>query len=76
MLHTLPAGTRAVVREVRGGHGLRRRLGAVGLHPGDTVEVLQARPAGGPVLIEIHGARVAIGRRQAERIEVELPERR
>jgi ferrous iron transport protein A len=72
-LRALARGTHAVVRQVHGGQGLRRRLGAVGVHPGDTFEVLQAGITGGPVLIEIHGARVAIGRRQAERVEVELP---
>jgi ferrous iron transport protein A len=71
-LHALVTGTRAVVREVHGGRGLRRRLGTVGVHPGDTLEVLRGGLAGGPVLIEIHGARVAIGRSQAERVEVEV----
>jgi len=72
VLQALASGTRAVVREIHGGHGLRRRLGAVGLHPGDTLEVLQAGANTSPVLIEIHGARVAIGRGQAERVEVEV----
>jgi ferrous iron transport protein A len=75
-LQSLPTGSRAVVREVHGGHGLRRRLGAVGVHPGDALEVVRTALRGGPVLIEIHGVRVAIGRRQAEKVEVELPEQR
>jgi Fe2+ transport system protein FeoA len=72
MLQSLAAGTRATVREIHGGRGLRRRLAAVGVHPGDTIEVLQAGADGGPVLIEIHGARVAIGHGQAERVEIEV----
>ena len=75
-LQTLVRGAHAVVREVHGGHGLRRRLGTVGVHPGDALDVLRGGVGGGPVLIEIHGARVAIGRRQAERIEVELADPR
>jgi Fe2+ transport system protein FeoA len=65
------AGSWVAVREISGGLGLRRRLGDVGLHPGDTLEVLRCGALGGPVLIRIHGARVAIGQRQAQRIEVE-----
>ncbi len=71
-LRDLGTGTRAVVREVRGGFGLRRRLGDVGVRPGGTVEVLRSGALGGPVLLAIRGARVAIGQRQAQKVEVDL----
>ena len=74
-LHKLRGGDRAVVREICGDHGQRQRLGSHGLHPGDTVEVIRAGFFGGPVLIEVHGVEVALGRGQAEAVEVELPER-
>jgi Fe2+ transport system protein FeoA len=72
-LRDLGSGTRAVIKGVQGGHGLRRRLCDVGVRPGGTVEVLRSGAGGGPVLLAtIHGARVAIGQRQAQRVDVEL----
>ncbi len=64
-------GDRSVVREVRGGQALRQRLGSLGIHPGDEVTVRRAGSWGGPVLIEVHGAEVAIGQGQARRVLVE-----
>ncbi len=74
-LHKLRGGDRAVVREIRGGHEVRQRLSSHGLHPGDAVEVIRAAFLRGPMLIAIHGVEVALGRGQAEAVEVELPER-
>lgn len=70
-LADLAGGERAVVREILGGRELRRRLGSLGVHPGDMVEVIGPGLFGGPVLVGVHGAEVAIGRQQATRIEVE-----
>jgi ferrous iron transport protein A len=71
-LRDLDSGARAVVKEVHGGFSLRRRLGDVGVLPGGTVEVLRSGTLGGPVLIAVQEARVAIGQRQAQKIEVDL----
>jgi ferrous iron transport protein A len=73
-LQKLKEGERAVVRDIHGGHGIRSRLQNLGLHPGDTVEVIRSGFMGGPVLIEIHGFEVAIGQGQAQQIEVEKAE--
>jgi ferrous iron transport protein A len=56
---------------VQGGWGLRRRLAELGIHPGDIITVLQRGALGGPILIEIHGYQVALGRGVAARILVE-----
>ena len=50
---------------------LRRRLGQMGIHPGDIVTVLRYGALGGPILIEVHGFQVALGRGIASRILVE-----
>lgn len=71
-LRDLESGARAVVKEVHGGFSVRRRLGDVGVRPGGTVEVLRSGALGGPVLVAIHEARVAIGQRQAQKIEVDV----
>ncbi len=70
-LRDLESGAAAVVKEVHGGFSLRRRLGAIGVLPGGTIEVLQSGTLGGPVLLAIRGARVAIGQRQALKVEVD-----
>ena len=51
-------------------HGLAKRLVALGLNPGAEVCVLQNRGRG-PLIVEVHGARLALGRRQADRVAVE-----
>jgi ferrous iron transport protein A len=71
-LRDLESGARAVVKEVHGGFSLRRRLGDVGVRPGGTVEVLRSGTLGGPVLIAVREARVAIGQRQAQKVEVDV----
>jgi len=60
---------------IAAGHGLQRRLGRMGIHPGDTVSVASRGAFRGPLLIVVHGSRVALGRGVARRIEIEpLPE--
>ena len=51
------------------GRGLRRRLEGLGLVPGQTVRVL--KNGWGPLLIEVMGRKIGIGRGQAEKILVE-----
>ncbi len=75
-LRDLEPGALAIIKEVHGGFGLRRRLGDLGVLPGDTVEVLRSAAQGGPVLLAIRGARLAIGQRQAQKVEVDLVARR
>ena len=62
---------KARVIEVQGGWGVRRRLGQMGIHPGDIITVLRYGALGGPILIELHGFQVALGRGIASRITVE-----
>ena len=66
----LPAGSQAVVATLPHPRGLAKRLIALGLTPGSEVRVLQNRGRG-PLIVEVHGARLALGRGQAERVAVE-----
>lgn len=67
-------GTRAVVGTLPRAHGLARRLIALGLTPGAEIRVVQNR-GHGPLIIEVHGARLALGRGQAAHVAVEpLPD--
>jgi Fe2+ transport system protein FeoA len=57
---------------ISGGWGVRRNLNQLGMHVGDEVSIIYRAPFGGPLVVENHGSRVAIGRRLAEKIGVEL----
>lgn len=70
-LTQLPCGAQAVVAALPRSHGLAKRLIALGLIPGAEVCVLQNRGRGA-IIVEVHGARLALGRGQAERVAVEI----
>ena len=69
-LAELPCGARALVSRLPAQHGLARRLIALGLTPGAEVCVLQNRGRG-PLIVEAHGARIALGRKQADRVTID-----
>ena len=60
----------AVVVSLPRAHSLARRLVALGLTPGAEIQVLQ-NWGRGPLIVEVHGARLALGRGQAARVGVE-----
>ncbi len=59
-----------VVR-VEGGRTLQTRLTQHGLYAGDRLRVLRAAPLGGPLLVEVNGREIAIGRGVAQKIFIE-----
>jgi ferrous iron transport protein A len=66
----VPVGGRVRVSIV-GGRRLLAKLNQIGLRSGDYVRVLRMAPLGGPVLVEINGREIALGRGIAEKILVE-----
>ena len=68
-----PHGKRLKVVRRRGGKGFRANLDGLGIHVGDELVVVKNAPFHGPILVELKdtGAKVAIGRGMAARIEVE-----
>jgi len=61
----------AEVVEIRGGRGLVRRLSELGLTPGTKIKVLLSNSPG-PVLIDVRGSRIALGRGLLMKIMVNL----
>ncbi|MBN2030523.1 ferrous iron transport protein A [bacterium] len=59
-----------VVVEINGGWGVRQRLNQMGIHPNDRIQIKRSGAMGGPILIQIHGIEVAIGRGMAKKIVV------
>ena len=54
---------------VRAGWGLQRRLADLGLTPGIRIRVINSQMSG-PVLIDLRGSRIALGRGVAQKIIV------
>ena len=69
-LMMLRPGDRAKVVEVQGGRGVRQRLSSMGVYPGEYVSLVRGG-RGGPVIVEVRGSRVVIGRGMAHRVMVE-----
>lgn len=69
-LSLLTPGSRAVVVALPRAHGLAKRLIAMGLTPGAEVRVVQNRGRG-PLIVEVHGVRLALGWGQAAWVAVD-----
>ena len=67
------AKTGQTVRIMRfdGGLGFEHKLRQLGLFPGDQARVLRHAPLGGPILVEVEGRSIALGRGVASRVIVE-----
>jgi ferrous iron transport protein A len=54
------------------GRKLDSKLLQVGLYPGDRMRLLRLAPLGGPLLVDVGGREMALGRGVARRILVEV----
>ncbi len=72
----LHAGEDAVIESVSGGDELRGRLSDMGLHEGRRIRRLADSGRGGPVVVDVMGSTVALGRRMAGHILVRAREHR
>ena len=67
-LTAVEVGQRVRVTRVDGGRAMRGRLCAMGLTPGTSVSVVA--DGGGPVVLDVLGGRVMIGRGMARQVMV------
>ena len=67
-----PKNQTVIIVEYEGGKGVGFKLRQLGLCPGREVRVLRYAPLGGPVMIDIGGRSVALGRGIADRVKVEV----
>jgi len=66
-----PKGELVRIIDYRGGRGVGYKLRQLGLSPGREVKVLRYAPLGGPLMIDVTGRSVALGRGIAARVTVE-----
>ncbi|MCS7364793.1 MAG: ferrous iron transport protein A [archaeon GB-1867-035] len=71
-LSSLSPGSRGVIEFTVGGYGLLRRLADMGLTPGTEVVIVRNAPFGGPIVIQVRGSSVALGRGVASKVFVRL----
>jgi len=64
-------GALVIIASVRGGQSLKKRLTDRGFLPGEAVRIIKNCRFGGPMLLEIRGARYGIGRGEAQKILVD-----
>lgn len=72
-LSEIKTGDRVTLRAIQVGRDLTSRLTSLGLTPGAQMEVLQ-NFGHGPLIINVRGTHVALGRGEARRILVESGE--
>ncbi|MFW6118621.1 MAG: FeoA family protein [Chloroflexota bacterium] len=70
-LAEMKTGQRGTVVGVLGGHGLIRRLDALGIRPGKKVIKLNSTLFRGPIMLRVDNAQVAVGFGMARKIIVE-----
>lgn len=59
------------MKNYRGGLGVGFKLRQLGLSPGKEIKILRYAPLEGPIMIEVGGRSVALGRGIAARVQVE-----
>ena len=71
-LNQMASGTSGLVYEIAGGHGLRRRLEALGIRPGCPVTKISSYFLRGPVTLRAGSTQIAIGYGMANKILVHV----
>ena len=71
-LTDLAKGEEGIIVAIQAGWGLQRRLRLLGLAEGQVIRKLSDLALGGPVVVLVNRAQVAIGRGMARRILVRL----
>ena len=71
-LDRVPSCARAEVLAVTNDRDANRRLAQLGILVGAKLHVLRSAPMGGPVLLEVQGSTVALGRGLARGVSVRV----
>jgi ferrous iron transport protein A len=71
-LADMKVGTRARIVQIDGGLAIRARLSSLNIRIGKAVRKVASQPFRGPVVIEVDGRRLSLGRGMAVKIFVEV----
>ena len=64
-------GKWVVINSFRGGRGIQRRLAQLGFLPGNQARIIRSAPFHGPLLLEVEGREIVLGRSVAAHVIVE-----
>lgn len=67
----LQAGQNAILKDISWGMKIKRKLYDMGMTPGTPVSMISSSGRG-PVILDVRGSRLALGRGIIEKIDVEL----
>ncbi|HIH90880.1 TPA: ferrous iron transport protein A [Desulfurococcaceae archaeon] len=73
-LSEAPEGSLVRVVRIEGGFGAVRKLYELGIREGSTIKVVRNPPIG-PLIVEVDGSTIALGRGIASKVAVEVVER-
>jgi ferrous iron transport protein A len=68
---SLPEGKNAIIKEIKGGRGVARRLEAMGIREGKSIKKISSMFMRGPVTVRIGHTQISIGHGIAAKIIVE-----
>jgi ferrous iron transport protein A len=68
-LSSLETHEHATIIDLAGGHGMLSRMATLGFTPGAEVTMVQ-NLGRGPLIVQVRGTRVALGRGEARKIKV------
>ena len=71
LLHA-PLNTQVKFFSIENTPSLMVKLNQYGLYQGDSLRVVRAAPLGGPLLVQVNGREIALGREIADKIIVEI----
>jgi ferrous iron transport protein A len=60
------------IKSVSGGFSWERKFESLGIRKGRRMRKIACQPFGGPVVIEVDGSKISLGRGIASKIEVEV----
>lgn len=71
-LTEMEAGSKGLVMDVEGGHGLKARLDALGIRTGVKITKISGQLMRGPIIVRVGTTQIAIGFGMAARVIVEV----
>lgn len=73
-LAEMKVGKKAEIKAMEGGMSLQRRLSPLNIRIGKRIRKIASQPLRGPVVIEVDGRRITLGRGMAMKVMVEVIE--
>jgi ferrous iron transport protein A len=70
-LNSAPEGAELVVLSAFGGHEFQRKIAALGIYPGEKLQIMERGNCGG-LIIKVKGSRLALGHGMCEKIKVKV----